>query len=371
MADSDPELMAMDLVRFPVPKARKDGAEPRVLDALDLIDAELDVPDEIDQNNEDHMRQFVASPDHWLHVCAVGSGRICPAVEPEVTDEIRPYPPRTDNLSLGSGVRVSVVDSGWHPPAALDKDTTWLADVDGDPESYNGEVVRRYAGHGTFVAGVVKCFAPAADVRVEGFLRKTGAIRESKMVKQLGQALADHKPHIINLSAGTTTRKNRPLMSFERFFAKRLGPLEGACLLVAAAGNEAVDDDFWPASFDWALGVGSLNRNGTVSRFSNYGKSAEVYAVGHEIVNAFPTGRYTTREPPHPGRTRVFTTGLARWSGTSFSAPMVAGLIAAELSSRGDDDVLAAKQDVLDTAADVPGPATAAQPITVKALPIP
>ena len=269
-------------------------------------------------------------------------------------------------------MRVSVVDSGWHPPAAEDQDTPWLAGVDGDPEN-NGQQLRAYAGHGTFVAGVVKCFAPAADVRVEGFLRRSGAIRESRMVKQLGQALAARNPHIINLSAGTTTRKNRPLLSFERFFAKRLSPLGGACLLVAAAGNEAVDDDFWPASFDWALGVGSLNRNGEVSKFSNFGSSAEVYAVGRDIVNAFPTGRYTTREPPHPGMTRAFKNGLARWSGTSFSAPMVAGLIAAELGSRGDDNVMAAKQDVLDTAYDTPGPdpVDGAQPITVRALPIP
>ncbi len=369
---SDPELMALDLVRFPLPKARKDGNEPRVLDALDLIDAELDIPDEIDQNNEEHMRKFVAQPDHWLHMCPVGGGRICPAVEPEVTQATAPYPPQ-DNPSFGAGVTVSVVDTGWHPPAALDQDTPWLAGVDGDRENYNGEVVRKYAGHGTFVAGVVKCFAPAADVRVEGFLTKTGAIRESKMVKQLGQALALHNPHIINLSAGSTTRKNRPLLSFERFFDKRLSPLDNACLLVAAAGNEGVVDDFWPASFDWALGVGSLDRDGEVSSFSNFGRSAEVYAVGHRIVNAFPTGRYTTREPPHPGQRRYFTTGLARWSGTSFSAPMVAGLIAAELGRRGDDDVMAAKDDVLAKTHDVPSPASVvgAAPIMVKALQVP
>ncbi len=227
--------------------------------------------------------------------------------------------------------------------------------VDGDLEHNDGLTVEQYAGHGTFVAGVVKCFAPAAVVRVEGFLGPSGAIRESRMVTQLSQALAARTPHIINLSAGTTTRKNRPLLSFERFFNKRLSALGDTCLLVAAAGNEGVGAKFWPASFTWALGVGSLDRNGGVSDFSNFGNSAEIYAVGRDIVNAFPTGTYTTREPPYPVETRVFTNGLARWSGTSFSAPMVAGMIAAEMSRNGGD-VMAAKETVKGLAQTRPAP---------------
>jgi hypothetical protein len=345
--EDDPDLMALDMVRFPLP-SRLDGKEARVLDALDIIDVAFGTPPVFDPQDPHDMSKVVATPDHWLHLCAIGSGRICPAVEPEVTDDVRPYPPEADDRSLGSGFRVSVVDTGWHPPAALDKDTTWVADVDGDPERYNGTDVRRYAGHGTFVAGVVKCFAPGAQVRVEGFLRRSGAIRESKMVKQLSQALDSHNPHIINLSAGTTTRNNHPLLSFSQFFAKRLKPLEGACVLVAAAGNEGVEDPFWPASFEWALGVGSLDRDGELSKFSNFGSSAEIFAVGRDIINAFPTGRYVTRET-QPPQQRDFESGLARWSGTSFSAPMVAGLIAAELSNNGGD-VAAAKQTIRDSA---------------------
>ena len=45
-------------------------------------------------------------------------------------------------------------------------------------------------GHGTFIAGVVRNQAPAAEIRVEGFLPLGGAAYESEMVIQLGEALA-------------------------------------------------------------------------------------------------------------------------------------------------------------------------------------
>jgi subtilisin family serine protease len=45
---------------------------------------------------------------------------------------------------------------------------------------------------------------------------------------------------------------------------------------------------------------------------------------------------------------------MATWDGTSFSAPLVAGLIAAEISRTGDP-ASAAKNAVLATAQDIPG----------------
>ena len=50
-----------------------------------------------------------------------------------------------------------------------------------------------------------------------------------------------------------------------------------------------------------------------------------------------PDGAYECHETPHKGDHRRFDRGLARWSGTSFSAPIVAGLIAAEIAASGSD----------------------------------
>ena len=106
-------------------------------------------------------------------------------------------------------------------------------------------------------------------------------------------------------------------------------------MLVAAAGNDSWAAPFWPAAFDWCVGVGSLDRDGRVSDFSNFGVSADVYALGRNLVNAFPDGTFVCHESPDKGDVRVFSTGMARWSGTSFAAPVVAGLIAREISETG------------------------------------
>ena len=84
-----------------------------------------------------------------------------------------------------------------------------------------------------------------------------------------------------------------------------------------------------------ASGVGSLDRDGRVSDFSNFGVSADVYALGRNLVNAFPDGTFVCHESPDKGDVRVFSTGMARWSGTSFAAPLVAGMIAREISGTG------------------------------------
>jgi subtilisin family serine protease len=81
--------------------------------------------------------------------------------------------------------------------------------------------------------------------------------------------------------------------------------------------------------------VGSLDPDGRVSDYSNFGSWVDVFALGRDAVNAFPSGVFTCNEPPDTGTVRHFD-GVAQWSGTSFSTPLVAGIVAARMSHTGE-----------------------------------
>ncbi len=298
----------------------------------------VDAPQALDHIDEE-LGAGVATPDHVLYVTRPTAG-CCPAQEPEVPRSPAPIPAVSANAKDGRGVLVSVVDTGWHSPAARHPDTPWLHGVTGDEETIDPAAIHPYAGHGTFIAGVVRCVAPACDVRVEGFLPHGGAVFESAMVTQLYQALR-LGPDIISLSAGTHSRNHQPLLSFQAFWRTGLRHLKGT-VLVAAAGNDGNRIPFWPAAFPWAVSVGALTPDGQRrADFSNFGSWVDVYANGVDLVNAYPRGTFTCQEPPNKGDVRSFS-GTASWSGTSFSTPTVAGIFAARMSHSGESARVAA-----------------------------
>ena len=294
------------------------------IEALEVVDKELGVG--------------VATPDHVLYVTVRS---FCPATEPAVPAIAEPDPAVSTDDCDGAGVRVSVVDTGWWPPA--EGEHSWLAGVTGDieqPFDSSGEI-RPYGGHGTFAAGVLRSVAPNSTVRIEGILPAAGAWFESDIVRQLYDALA-WAPDVISLQAGTTTRRHAPLLAFQVLYETRLAHMPGT-VLVCAAGNYCSTEPFWPAAFEWATAVGGLNKTSTAkASWSNHGPWVDVYARGEDIVNAYLDGTFVTQEPQTPrGEVRVFS-GMAEWSGTSFSTPWVAGVIAARASKTGESGRLAA-----------------------------
>ena len=203
-------------------------------------------------------------------------------------------------------------------------------DPDGNP------VIGQYDGHGTFIAGVARSIAPAADVIVTDHMTASGGELETVFCDKLTDMLLNGPvPDVLCISAGTYTSDDRPSIAFEAFYEDVLSTFPDV-VLIASAGNDGLTRPLWPAAFDWAVGVGALGADEkNLAWFSNFGPWVDVYALGEGLINAFPTGSYSYLEPPKRPAVQTFT-GMARWDGTSFSAPLVAGLVAERMQRTGE-----------------------------------
>ena len=289
-------------------------------------------------------------PNHVFHIA-----KICPAGEPEVPSgyPTQPWPPATTHARK-HGATVLVVDTGLLEnidPVRY----PWLKDVEGDPDKLgpmlagNVRSIPQYVGHGTFAAGVLRCMAPGATVYVGDHFTDSGGELESVMIAKLEELVQKHKPDVVCLPAGTYTRENWAPLGFDNFH-KRYPDI----VLVASAGNDSTSRGFYPAAMDWVVGVGALGTDQEhPAWFSNFGRSADIWALGESIVNAYASGLYTYQEPPKEPAQQTFK-GMARWDGTSYSAPLIAGLIADEMDRNGVS-AEQAWQAVKSTTQNIPG----------------
>jgi thermitase len=102
-------------------------------------------------------------------------------------------------------------------------------------------------------------------------------------------------------------------------------------VLVASAGNNSTSAVQYPAAYPGVMAVASTMKKRR-SFFSNYGSYVFVTAPGENVISATPDGGY----------------GIGK--GTSFSAPMVAGLAALVRSLKYDEvqDIIAKTATSLD-----------------------
>lgn len=325
-----------------------------ILDQAVADDEQFYIPNLLERVNRE-LGQGVATPDHVLTVA--GDAGICPATEPEqVYNKTEPYPSVCHDGG-GDGVLIYMADTGLLPDP--ERGHPWLAgvrmgDVTKDQDSgYGKRPIPPYTAHGTFVAGVARCMAPEAEIIVTNAFAVAGSTLESDLVPRLVQALG-YGVDIFNLTVAAPSRLDLPLITFEAWLGL-LRQYKGVVCL-AAAGNSDTRRPHWPGAFREVIAVGALGADwrGRAS-FSNYGGWVDVYAPGRDLVNAFATGTYTCHVTPYTGQTRDFY-GMAKWSGTSFSTPVVTGLIAARMSRTGDNAAQAAAALLAEASAQaVPG----------------
>jgi subtilisin family serine protease len=212
----------------------------------------------------------------------------------------------------------------------------------GVPDEDQDHYLDRIAGHGIFVAGRIASIAPACSLRVIGVLANVGDGDEYAVAAALEALVGE--ADIVNLSLGGYALDGMAcLASAVRRLQREPSPASAGrsgdpredqgAVVVASAGNEATCRAPFPAGLPGVVSVAALGPNGPAP-FTNYGPWVRACAAGVDVTSAF-FKNFDGAEPPGPTGDPDRFDGGAIWSGTSFSAPLVAGRLARLVADRG------------------------------------
>lgn len=216
--------------------------------------------------------------------------------------------------SRGSGVQVAVIDTGVSPHTlladALDPGGYDFVDDDADASEHGDHFdndddgfVDEMVGHGTFIAGLVLRVAPQARILPVRVMDDEGISSTFLLTAGVYHAI-DQGADILNISMGAIEPS---IVLSDAIVA---ADLAGASV-VASVGNEGNATPVrYPSAEPTVLAVGATQDDDERAEFSNYGPHLALCAPGEMLTSVDTESAYVAA------------------SGTSFSAPLVAGTLA-------------------------------------------
>jgi subtilisin family serine protease len=162
--------------------------------------------------------------------------------------------------------------------------------------------------HGTLTAGVIAVVAPESMIMPLRVFDDKGSADLFTIAKAVRYAV-QNGAHVINMSFGTLENSQAIKSSINYALSKNV-------VLVASAGNNNTTAPQYPAAYSGVITTAATDIFDKKASFSNYGSNVFVDAPGVNIFSSYPDGRYSMV------------------SGTSFSAPIIAGTVALIRSRR-------------------------------------
>lgn len=255
--------------------------------------------------------------------------------------------PAAWDRSLGAGVRVAVIDTGYRPHADLAANIVggydFIADTATANDGNGRDADARDPGnwcsgssnwHGTHVAGTIAAVTNNG-LGVAG-VAPSARIVPVRVLGRCGGYISDVAAGVVWASGGTVS--GIPANAYPaRVLNLSLGG-SGACgttmqnainsarsrsaMLVIAAGNSNINaSNASPANCAGVITVGATTRTGARASFSNYGSVVDVAAPGAGILSTLNAGSTV------PG-----ADSYASYDGTSMATPHVAGVAALMLA---------------------------------------
>ncbi len=183
-------------------------------------------------------------------------------------------------------------------------------------------------GHGTRIAGIIAdCTLDNIYIKPYKVMDKWGNGTVITVAAGINCAVKDGVD-VINVSIGFEENSEVLRMAIRN-------AEENDIVVTGAAGNDASDTVYYPASYESVLKVSAINEKNIFANFSSYGNGVDIAAPGFDIVTTDMGGGYITVK------------------GTSFASPFVAAaaatLISVEPHASGED----IKKIILDYAVEV------------------
>jgi hypothetical protein len=254
---------------------------------------------------------------------------------------------------LSTGVTLAAAPK---PPGTVP--ITGLSEITGDEVDQLLGELDTHAGHGTFIAGIIRQIAPDARIEVYPVMHSDGLVHEADVEYQLGVILARAEAaskarsragfvDVVSMSFGGFGASFTPSVLVN--IRQKLEALSSlGVMIVASAGNFASATEVYPAAFSVAawpakaarvVSVGALVRPGTVAIYSDQAPWVTAWFPGSSIVSTFPSFRGartprlvrpgTAASPPREGfDPDDFAYRFGVWGGTSFAAAICGARLA-------------------------------------------